>query len=69
MIKIGEAAVLLGLTDSEKDKGNARVVLNHFGVYSTEETVPEGKFGKGAKLYARNQVEAIAAFKLPNPAY
>lgn len=68
MIKIGEAAVLLGLTDDDKGKGKARDVLNFFGVYSTTLDPEPGRIS-GVKIYARNQVEAIAAFKLPNPAY
>lgn len=58
MIKIGEAAVLLGLSGSDTDKGIARNVLNYFRVRSAE--VANVK-GKPSKVYDQNQVLAIAS--------
>lgn len=60
MIKIGEAAVILGLSESDKDKALAREVLNYFKVPSeTPEKVP-GTFGAVGKLYDKEWVEYVA---------
>lgn len=65
MIKINEAARILGFGDEPTDAGKAeaRIVMKYFGVLGTLEQIPAGTFGKPAKLYPREKVESIAALR------
>jgi hypothetical protein len=63
MIRINEACAILGLPEDDKGKAKAREVLNYFGVNTSEESLPEGKFGKPSKLYDAEEVRIIARFK------
>lgn len=63
MIKIGEAAVILGLSESDKDKALAREVLNYFQVPSETPPKVPGQFGAVGKLYDKAAVQKIADFR------
>jgi hypothetical protein len=62
MIKINEAARILGFGEEPTDAGKAeaRIVMKYFGITGTLEVIPAGTFGKPAKLYDSERVQALA---------